>query len=126
MWPRGSAQSNLTLLPITSPEIGRQFPLRCESGLCVPARLSAALLRGYSKRYWKHCVPCGRYGRSAVLAGWVCRYPASPRASRIAAPDREALGMKARAGLVATSSAKSSSACVEIKIVGTAAPDPFR
>ena len=62
----------------------------------------------------------------AVLAGRVCRYPASPRASRIAAPDRAALGMKAKAGLAATSSAKSSSACVEIKIVGTAAPNPFR
>ena len=63
---------------------------------------------------------------AAVLAGCVCRYPASPRTSRIAAPDSAALGMKAKAGLAATNSAKSSSAWVEIKIVGTAAPNPFR
>ena len=62
----------------------------------------------------------------AVLAGRVCRYPASPRTSRMAAPDRAALGMKPKAGLAATSSAKSSSSCVEIKMVGTSAPNPFR
>ena len=65
---------------------------------------------------------------AAVLdwPGGVRRYPTSPRTSRIAAPDRTALGMKAKAGLAATNSAKSSSACVEIKIVGTSAPNPLR
>jgi hypothetical protein len=58
------------------------------------------------------------------LAEW-CRYTASPRTSRMAAPDSAALGMKAKAALAATNSAKSSSAWVEIKIVGTAAPLAF-
>jgi hypothetical protein len=91
----------------------------------IVPELCAAQPRRRSKRYRGHG---GLWPQwiGAVLAGRVCRYPASPRASRIASPDRAALGMKARAGLAATSSAKSSSACVEIKIVGTSAPKPFR
>lgn len=52
-------------------------------------------------------------------------YPASPRMSRMAAPDNAAFGMKAKAGLAETNSAKSSSAWVEIKIVRTAPSRPF-
>lgn len=91
----------------------------------IVPQVCAAQPRRRSKRYRGH----GGFVAAvdgAVLAGRVCRYPASPRASRIAAPDSAALGMKARAGLAATSSAKSSSACVEIKIVGTSAPNPLR
>jgi hypothetical protein len=91
----------------------------------IVPKVYAAQPRRRSKRYRGHG---GLWPPSmgAVLAGRVCRYPASPRASRIAAQDRAALGMKAKAGLAATSSAKSSSACVEIKIVGMSAPNPLR
>jgi hypothetical protein len=85
----------------------------------------AAPPRRRSKRYRKHGGLWPPW-KAAVLAGRVCRYPASPRASRMAAPDSPALGMKPKAGLAATSSAKSSSSCVEIKMVGTPAPNPFR
>lgn len=85
----------------------------------------AAPPRRRSKRYRRH----GGWWQpwmAAVLAGRVCRYPASPRASRMAAADRASLGMKPKAGLAETSSAKSSSAWVEIKMVGMSAPNPFR
>jgi hypothetical protein len=99
----------------------RQSTHRASGYRAVGVRRTTAALKAVS-RAWR---VCGRRD-GAVLAGCVCRYPATPSASRIAAPDRAALGMKARAGLAATSSAKSSSACVEIKIVGASAPNPLR
>ena len=126
---RGEARKQLDTLPVPcalppEPEIGRQF-LCGLSPVCAHLPDSA-----------RHCCAATQAVLQTLCAfrppwkerrvGQVngCRYPARPRASRIAAPDRAALGMKARAGLAATNSAKSSSAWVEIKIVGTVGARP--
>jgi hypothetical protein len=128
---RGEARKQLDTLPVPcalppEPEIGRQFLcglIPVCAHLPDSARHCCAAAQAVSQTLCAFRPPW-KERRVGQVNG--CRYPASPRTSRIAAPDRSALGMKAKAGLAATSSAKSSSACVEIKIVGTSAPNPLR